>query len=209
MATPRSMMLALFAAGVVALVTKKFGLRTALALGGAAVGLHLLVDQRRKRGRPGPRNGDMSLNGGSVVLIRGVDGRISRVSRAHLALMMREGDFTADDYELLLRLDDEVTKPACDAADKLIASLPTCTYGKAASAAEDDPCVDCAQGVAEAGTSASTKRSSCECCAICLFDFENGDGVATLPCSHLFHTDCISSWLRQKPRCPVCVALVE
>ena len=41
-------------------------------------------------------------------------------------------------------------------------------------------------------------------CIICLSDFEIGDQVSALPCLHVFHTDCIASWLRKHCQCPVC-----
>ena len=193
-------MLALLTVGVVALVTKRFGLRAALALGGAAVGLHLLADQRRKRGG-GSSSSSSSRGGGafggrsgfpdlaslpptSAVFIRGADGRITRVTRQHLALMLREGDFTADDYETLLRLDEDIQpRPGGgDVAEKIIASLPSRVF-------------------AETG-----KSAACACCVICLSDFNLGDTVKTLPCGHEFHGPCLDSWLRVKSRCPICVA---
>ena len=41
-------------------------------------------------------------------------------------------------------------------------------------------------------------------CVICLSDFEIGDQVSALPCAHVFHTECIISWLRKHCQCPVC-----
>ena len=41
-------------------------------------------------------------------------------------------------------------------------------------------------------------------CVICLGDFEGGDSVTTLPCVHMFHTECIKNWLQSKNHCPVC-----
>jgi len=47
------------------------------------------------------------------------------------------------------------------------------------------------------------------CCSICLSKYEIGDTVisSTNPvCNHVFHTDCLVSWLmrKQKPLCPCC-----
>lgn len=42
-----------------------------------------------------------------------------------------------------------------------------------------------------------------KCCAICLCDFEVGERVKTLPCSHYFHVKCIGEWLRVNKICPV------
>ena len=41
-------------------------------------------------------------------------------------------------------------------------------------------------------------------CIICLTDFINGDRTTPLPCFHMFHSDCIKSWLKDKTICPVC-----
>ena len=41
-------------------------------------------------------------------------------------------------------------------------------------------------------------------CIICLSDFEIGDQVSALPCAHVFHTECIASWLKKHCQCPVC-----
>ncbi|KAF6999104.1 hypothetical protein CFC21_015175 [Triticum aestivum] len=45
------------------------------------------------------------------------------------------------------------------------------------------------------------------CCPICLQEFEAGGERAgrRLPaCSHVFHLECIRSWLLRKPDCPMC-----
>ena len=41
-------------------------------------------------------------------------------------------------------------------------------------------------------------------CVICLGDFEQGDSVTTLPCVHMFHTECIKMWFKSNNHCPVC-----
>ena len=41
-------------------------------------------------------------------------------------------------------------------------------------------------------------------CIICLSEFEIGDQVSALPCAHVFHTLCISSWIKKHCQCPVC-----
>ena len=47
-------------------------------------------------------------------------------------------------------------------------------------------------------------------CIICLSDMNVGDNVTSLPCLHVFHTDCIKHWLESKNSCPVCkLAITE
>ena len=43
-----------------------------------------------------------------------------------------------------------------------------------------------------------------ERCTVCLMEFETGDDVRTLNCSHNFHIDCIDRWLVYNKKCPVC-----
>lgn len=43
-----------------------------------------------------------------------------------------------------------------------------------------------------------------EKCIICIVEYEDQETIRKLPCSHLFHHDCIDTWLVQKNSCPVC-----
>merc|ERR1711865_1278576 len=46
-------------------------------------------------------------------------------------------------------------------------------------------------------------------CSICLCEYEKGDNLVTLPCKHLFHDDCITSWTDNNTRCPLCNSDLE
>mmetsp|Transcript_8069 Transcript_8069/g.17365 ORF Transcript_8069/g.17365 Transcript_8069/m.17365 type:complete len:290 (+) Transcript_8069:164-1033(+) len=46
-------------------------------------------------------------------------------------------------------------------------------------------------------------------CAICLDVVGDGDTVKRLPCDHLFHSRCISKWVRRTNRCPLCNTQVK
>jgi len=39
-------------------------------------------------------------------------------------------------------------------------------------------------------------------CRICLSDFESTDNIYILPCTHLYHNECISTWMRCQITCP-------
>ena len=41
-------------------------------------------------------------------------------------------------------------------------------------------------------------------CVICLEDFKNREKAIILPCIHLFHKNCIKSWLKKNNSCPIC-----
>ncbi|CAN6380527.1 unnamed protein product [Urochloa humidicola] len=41
-------------------------------------------------------------------------------------------------------------------------------------------------------------------CAVCLQDFDPEETLRAMPCSHAFHQQCISGWLRRNGLCPLC-----
>eukprot|EP00397_Hematodinium_sp_SG-2012_P015044 GEMP01015315.1.p1 GENE.GEMP01015315.1~~GEMP01015315.1.p1 ORF type:complete len:467 (+),score=91.94 GEMP01015315.1:53-1402(+) len=41
-------------------------------------------------------------------------------------------------------------------------------------------------------------------CMVCLSDFEADEAVRKLPCTHVFHCNCIDEWLRRCTDCPIC-----
>ena len=41
-------------------------------------------------------------------------------------------------------------------------------------------------------------------CVICLEEFENNNLINTLPCAHIFHSECLKKWVSNKPSCPTC-----
>eukprot|EP00573_Skeletonema_grethae_P002235 CAMPEP_0201691386 /NCGR_PEP_ID=MMETSP0578-20130828/4557_1 /ASSEMBLY_ACC=CAM_ASM_000663 /TAXON_ID=267565 /ORGANISM="Skeletonema grethea, Strain CCMP 1804" /LENGTH=484 /DNA_ID=CAMNT_0048176577 /DNA_START=43 /DNA_END=1497 /DNA_ORIENTATION=+ len=41
-------------------------------------------------------------------------------------------------------------------------------------------------------------------CSICLCEYENGETVTKLPCNHIYHESCLSSWTESHVRCPLC-----
>ncbi|KNC50112.1 esterase/lipase [Thecamonas trahens ATCC 50062] len=41
-------------------------------------------------------------------------------------------------------------------------------------------------------------------CVICLEDLVDGEPSRRLPCSHVFHADCIAEWVARKAECPTC-----
>ena len=41
-------------------------------------------------------------------------------------------------------------------------------------------------------------------CIICLEEYVNGDNSIALPCIHIFHANCIKTWLKDNNSCPIC-----
>ena len=42
-------------------------------------------------------------------------------------------------------------------------------------------------------------------CTICLDDLNNGTVIASVnSCSHVFHQQCLESWIKSNDRCPLC-----
>lgn len=41
-------------------------------------------------------------------------------------------------------------------------------------------------------------------CTICITEFNDGEELRILPCKHIFHPQCVDTWLVQNSHCPVC-----
>jgi hypothetical protein len=41
-------------------------------------------------------------------------------------------------------------------------------------------------------------------CSICLGEYEEGEELLKLPCNHIYHDECISSWTSNHVKCPLC-----
>lgn len=41
-------------------------------------------------------------------------------------------------------------------------------------------------------------------CSICYDNAKEGDQLNKLPCSHIFHIDCVKEWLAKEKVCPMC-----
>ena len=51
----------------------------------------------------------------------------------------------------------------------------------------------------------SNSVSNSEVCSICLEELADGETLRELPCSHLYHMECVDKWLTTKSsQCPLC-----
>jgi len=70
-------------------------------------------------------------------------------------------------------------------------------------------------------SSAATKKNESQCvkndtveeeggedltCTICFADIETDERIGALPCEHIFHADCLKTWLKRRNVCPLCQA---
>lgn len=68
-------------------------------------------------------------------------------------------------------------------------------------------------GDTECVSSANTSQNVCPVCpedddtfecTICLTEIEDGEQVGVLPCTHIYHVDCLRQWISRKNSCPLC-----
>eukprot|EP01080_Neovahlkampfia_damariscottae_P010971 gene10971-3678_t len=112
-----------------------------------------------------------------------------------MRLLLRDGDFTPEDYEDLLALDDEnELKFLKGASLSDIKRLPQLQIPKLTQREKGE--LFCSEKLAKILLEKS--------CPICLEEFVELDFLITVPCFHQFHKDCISKWLQQNATCPVC-----
>jgi len=108
----------------------------------------------------------------------------------HTRLHMMDRDFTAEDYEMLLQLDEESARSRRSSvaeaqAQSVLELLPVSTVAASSAGAQ---------------------------CMVCLEPMETGEQIRTLPCMHVFHKACIDRWFSEPgrpPRCPIDQAKVE
>ncbi|GJY96175.1 reverse transcriptase domain-containing protein [Tanacetum coccineum] len=58
----------------------------------------------------------------------------------------------------------------------------------------------------EIGGKGEGKKEEIDTCAICYGEYEESKKIGKLQCGHLFHVDCLISWISRKNSCPICRA---
>ena len=46
-------------------------------------------------------------------------------------------------------------------------------------------------------------------CSICMENYAKNEEIATLPCIHMFHKNCIKTWLETRNICPICRLVIN
>ncbi|GBF97690.1 hypothetical protein Rsub_09748 [Raphidocelis subcapitata] len=102
--------------------------------------------------------------------------------------------------------DQHAARSAATCADAGLGRAGDAEAGGAAGAAAG---AAAAAAAAAAGRASSPGEGDDEpCCTVCLDEFDDGDNVRELPCRHLFHADCVDTWLKSHSTCPVCRQLL-
>ncbi|KAL6194967.1 hypothetical protein ACLB2K_036042 [Fragaria x ananassa] len=136
----------------------------------------------RRRNLQGPFPSDMDLDM-RLNILEALETAVGDVRDVGLNnhMFQLQRDFTANDYEMLLALDENNHQLGGATANQ-INNLPQSTVQTDASE---------------------------EACAICLETPTLGETVRHLPCLHRFHKDCIDPWLNRKTSCPVCKCSIK
>lgn len=88
-----------------------------------------------------------------------------------------------------------------------INALPTykCKLSKNDGANDEQICLSaCKSGGSGDGTQERTISQEDAVCCICLANYEDNDELRELPCTHLFHSECVDKWLKINALCPLC-----
>lgn len=83
-------------------------------------------------------------------------------------------------YEQLLELEENVGKVSKGLSKNQIKKLNHGKYSKTRFKSTDNKCV------------------------VCQYDFTEGDNITELSCGHVFHSDCVDTWLTKNKTCPLC-----
>ncbi|KAJ1411010.1 Zinc finger, RING-type [Sesbania bispinosa] len=92
------------------------------------------------------------------------------------------------------------------ATSETINALPTYKFKMKKNKSKDESNSAVSEGgIVAAGTEKERMISGEDAvCCICLAKYENNDELRELPCSHLFHKDCVDKWLKINALCPLC-----
>lgn len=123
------------------------------------------------------------------------------LSLESLRLVMRDSDFSGNDYDALMQFHEEATlAQSIGATQAEIDRYPL----RVLSNPHDDllECSEQEQRIHQ--QSPHSRNYSGQECSICLEAYQINDRVRRIPCMHEFHVHCIDPWLSHKAVCPIC-----
>jgi len=158
---------------------------------------------------------------------------LSMMSSTHLRLALMDRELGPNDYDMLLRLDEEnkqrqqflqnltgmpltggFSKDQINRLPTFVVPLPPAPSSTSSSSSSSSLLSDTDQkkntkmteeDVLKKSLSSSMLISStAENCAVCLEPKLPGEVLRTVPCCHTFHAPCIDPWLQSHKTCPVC-----
>lgn len=95
--------------------------------------------------------------------------------------------------------------PIIDETFDLDGALPMITYTSSAPSDQEQQKSDHAGTISELMVSnLPTVAATQGVCMVCMENFQQAFPGRQLPCSHMFHATCISSWISLSNSCPVC-----
>lgn len=79
--------------------------------------------------------------------------------------------------------------------------------------AEEESDRSCIEGLekvrVEKGLVGDDKITDSYRCVICLEEIPAGSEAISMPCSHIYHEDCIANWLQRSSLCPLCRSQIQ
>ena len=129
------------------------------------------------------------------------------LSMDSLRLVLRDSDFSGNDYEALMRFNEEATLAQSMGATQ--AEIDRWPQRVLEHSSDDllttpDHHVHPHHRSNNSNNTDGSQGRPAQQCPICLEAYQLQDRVRTIPCFHEFHVDCIDPWLAHKAACPIC-----
>lgn len=150
--------------------------------------------RRRKRKKAGLRSAEIDAACPQAI--------VSAITQPPVGLAVYTSDTHPTEYQTAITdLRAKGLLPATDGHLSVVSEPPLAASDEARS-------VDVGDFAAAVPKVVISLPAAMETCVICLEDVVVGSRVRSLPCSHVYHAQCIRVWLRRKNACPCCCVKV-